>query len=111
MPTERNAHDKAVEQVENVFPECKCLKHANLGGVEPDLTCICSPEPLNIMEIETPKSVGTSHTKKQAFLMSRLSERGNDNYGLIIADGKKMCGIPINSKAKQMFRERKIPVC
>lgn len=104
-------HDKAVEQVKDAFSDCKCVEHCNIGGVEPDLTCVCSPEPLTIIEVETPVSLKRSHTKKQAFLMGRSAEGSNDQYAIVVSDGVNMCGIPLNNEGKRLLGERGIPSC
>lgn len=104
-------HDKAVEQVKDIFSDCKCLKHCNLGGVQPDLTCICSPEPVAIIEVETPKSLQRRHTKNQVLLLSRYAEEGNDQFAIAVSDGTNVCGIPLNDEGKKLLRERKINAC
>lgn len=104
-------HGKAIKQVKNAFSDCKCVDHCNIGHVQPDLTCVCSDEPLTIVEVETPDSLERSHTKKQIFLMSKRAEESNDQYAVVVADGVKMCGIPLNTEGKQLLRERKIPFC
>jgi len=107
----RVTHNEAVERTERVLSGCKCFKHCNIGGVEPDLTCACSGNPLTIIEVETPESLGRSHTKEQIMLMSQFAKESNDWLAIVVVEKEGMCGIPVGVGGELLLREHKIPPC
>ena len=100
-----------MKQVKNALLGCRCVEHCNIGGVSPDLTCICGVEPFSIIEVETPKSLNIAHTKKQISIMSRRAEETNDQYAVVVVDEKSMCGLPLNEEGEQLLLESEIPNC
>ena len=104
-------HQDSVEQVKDALLGCKCVEHCNIGGVSPDLTCVCSVEPFSIIEVETPKSLNRTHTKKQISIMSKRAGETNDQYAVVVVDEKSMCGLPLNEEGEQLLREHNIPNC
>jgi hypothetical protein len=105
------AHNEAVEQVERVLSDCKCFEHCNIGGVEPDLTCACNGNPLTIIEVETPNSLGRTHTKKQFMLMNEFAKENSDRLAVVVVEKEGMCGIPLNAEGELLLRERNISQC
>ena len=104
-------HHDLVEQVKDALQNCKCVEHCDIGGARPDLTCVCSVEPFSIIEVETPRSLNRTHTKKQISIMSRRAGETSDQYAVIVVDENSMCGLPLNEEGEQLLREHNIPDC
>ena len=105
-------HRNALEIMERLLKKngCACVRHGNVGGIEPDLACACE-EPITLVEVETDESINKKHTNHQMAIMQQYTKNNEARAAVIVTDGKNLCGIAINEEGGQILEENDIRQC